>query len=181
MSLNFPHNPSISLHITPYSSIFLHASVCPPCFQSFWRNENPVPCLLTPLCLFLKNWLTLMQLHLWNWSNLRLTFVYFWFYWCEQLQSLINKANVDGIIKNEALKFKGVKGRKPEGNRSRRSQYEVKKRESCMPFFMTKHVERVLHHLLFSCYTRIRCPDLKNLKNTYIFRRRAAQCSARTA
>lgn len=83
------------------------------------------------------------------------------------IKTFINKAIVDGIIKTDPLK--GVKVRKPEGNRSYLSQEEVKKLENMYAGFLTKDVKRVLQYFLFSCYTGIRFSDLKNLKNVNIY------------
>jgi site-specific recombinase XerD len=83
------------------------------------------------------------------------------------IKTFINKAIEDGIIKTDPLK--GVKVRKPEGNRQYLSQEEVKKLESMYVGFLTKDFRRVLQYFLFSCFTGIRFSDIKNLKNSNIF------------
>lgn len=83
------------------------------------------------------------------------------------IKTFINKAIEDGIIKTDPLK--GVKVRKPEGNRQYLSQEEVKKLESMYAGFLTKEFKRVLQYFLFSCYTGIRFSDINNLKNSNIF------------
>lgn len=83
------------------------------------------------------------------------------------IKTFINKAIEDGIIKTDPLR--GVKVRKPEGNRNYLSQEEVKKLEKLYEGFLKKYQKRVLQYFLFSCYTGIRYTDLKNLKNSNIY------------
>lgn len=83
------------------------------------------------------------------------------------IKTFINKAIEDGIIKTDPLR--GVKVRKPEGNRNYLNQEEVKKLEKLYEGFLKKDQKRVLQYFLFSCYTGIRYTDLKNLKNSNIY------------
>ena len=83
------------------------------------------------------------------------------------IKTFINKAIEDGIIKSDPLK--GVKVRKPEGNRLFLSQSEVKTLEQKYSGFLTSDLKNVLQYFLFSCYTGIRYSDVKNLKNSNIY------------
>jgi site-specific recombinase XerD len=82
------------------------------------------------------------------------------------LKTLINKAIQDGIIKTDPLR--GVKVRKPEGNRQYLNQEEVKKLENMYSGVLKKDFKRVLQSFLFSCYTGLRFSDIKHLKNSNI-------------
>ena len=83
------------------------------------------------------------------------------------IKTFINKAIENGILKNDPLR--GVKVRKPEGNRMYLSQEEVKKLEKIYSGYLTKELKHVLHYFLFSCYTGLRFSDVKNLKFSNIY------------
>ena len=84
------------------------------------------------------------------------------------IKTFINKAIENGVLKNDPLR--GVKVRKPEGNRMYLSQEEVKKLEKIYTGYMTKDLKHVLHYFLFSCYTGLRFSDVKNLKFSNIYK-----------
>ncbi len=84
------------------------------------------------------------------------------------IKTFINKAIENGVLKNDPLR--GVKVRKPEGNRMYLSQEEVKKLEKIYSGYLTKDLKHVLHYFLFSCYTGLRFSDVKNLKFSNIYK-----------
>lgn len=84
------------------------------------------------------------------------------------IKTFINKAMEAGILKTDPLR--GVKVRKPEGNRMYLSQEEVKTLEKMYAGFMTNDLKRVLQYFLFSCFTGIRYSDLRALKNSNIIK-----------
>ena len=84
------------------------------------------------------------------------------------IKTFINKAIENGVLKNDPLR--GVKVRKPEGNRMYLSQEEVKKLEKIYSGYLTNDLNHVLHYFLFSCYTGLRFSDVKNLKFSNIYK-----------
>mgnify|MGYP001225635351 CR=1 FL=1 len=84
------------------------------------------------------------------------------------IKTFINKAIENGIIKTDTLK--GIKVRKPEGNRMFLSRDEVKSLEKIYKGFLTKDLKNVLQYFLFSCYTGLRYSDVKKLKFSNIYK-----------
>lgn len=83
------------------------------------------------------------------------------------IKTFINKAIENGTLKTDSLK--GVRVRKPEGNRMFLSSDEVKSLEKVYSGFLTKDLKTVLQYFLFSCYTGLRYSDVKNLKFSNIY------------
>ncbi|NVO21223.1 MAG: site-specific integrase [Bacteroidetes bacterium] len=83
------------------------------------------------------------------------------------IKTYINKAIEAGILKTDPLR--GVKVRKPEGNRQFLTQDELKSLEILYKGFLTKDLKTVLTYFLFSCYTGLRYEDVRTLKYSNVF------------
>jgi len=83
------------------------------------------------------------------------------------IKTFINKAIQEGILDDDPLK--GVKVRKPEGNRQFLTQEELKALEKIYQGFLTPEYKRTLGYFLFSCYTGLRYTDVKSLKFKNVF------------
>lgn len=83
------------------------------------------------------------------------------------IKTYINKAIELGMLKSDPLK--GVRVRKPEGNREFLTQEDLARLVKLHSGIMKKDYKTVLTYFLFSCYTGLRFTDVKNLKNSNIF------------
>ncbi|MBK7175171.1 MAG: site-specific integrase, partial [Bacteroidales bacterium] len=83
------------------------------------------------------------------------------------IKTFINKAIQEGIIADDPLK--GVKVRKPEGNRQFLTQEELRALEKLYQGFLTPEYKRTLGYFLFSCYTGLRYTEIKCLKFKNVF------------
>jgi site-specific recombinase XerD len=83
------------------------------------------------------------------------------------IKTYINKAIENGILTTDPLR--GVKVKKPEGNRMHLTKEEVNSLEKLFGSNLREDLKNVLRYFLFSCFTGLRYIDVKRLLHSNLF------------